>query len=84
MAVTPDRFPGTREEDEIVLVDQGSSEIPSVPGAMLRAGDDILMRDVTGTFNPRSGGSRVGLLVFKIDGGLVYNFAGEPLLKVNE
>lgn len=84
MSVTPDRWPGIREEESIHLETRDSGTDPTVVGELLFADGQFKLRDAIGVFDPRVAGSRVGLLIFKIDGGLIYNSAGEPLLKVSE
>jgi hypothetical protein len=55
MTGTPDRFPGSREETELLLRDQGSD--PTEAGATRYVSGDFRMRDSLGVFNPRTGGS---------------------------
>lgn len=52
MTKTPDRFPGSREETEVVLRDQASD--PTDAGAMRYNSGDFRMKDSVGVFNPRS------------------------------
>lgn len=82
MPTTPDRFPGTREEDEIVL--ESSGDPPSGPGAMKYDGTSFQLQDASGTYNPRSGSSLLGKVVFKADGGIIYTTSGDPIVKVSE
>ena len=58
MAATPDRFPGAREEDE-VLFDSNAGD-PTVEGALRYTGTDFKLKDSIGVFNPRP--NAVGVL----------------------
>lgn len=58
MTVTPDRYPGTYEDEEIRLVDDGSGD-PSQQGGMKYQGGAFRFRDSIGPFNPRSGGGGI-------------------------
>lgn len=78
---TPDRFPGSRLEDEIVLEENPGPS--SGPGSILYDGTNFQLQDSAGAYNPRSGSSLLGKAVFKSDGGIVYDTGGNPLLKVN-
>lgn len=53
MGRTPDRFPGEREDEGIILEDVGLD--PSVVGEIRLNGSDIKAKDGTGVFNLRSG-----------------------------
>lgn len=53
MTGTPDRFPGSRDETEVILRDQGAD--PTEAGASRYASGDFRMKDQYGVFNPRSG-----------------------------
>jgi len=53
MSLTPDRYPGTREEEEILLEEKAAP--PTVAGALRRVGNDLIFRDALGNFNPREG-----------------------------
>lgn len=55
MPTTPDRYPGTREEDELQLI--GNVGDPATAGGVKFDGSDFRMRDNAGVFNPRTGGS---------------------------
>jgi hypothetical protein len=55
MARTPDRFPGTREEEEIHLEDLGPN--PTSPGGVTYNGGAFAFKDAVGTFDPRTGDS---------------------------
>jgi len=58
MTGTPDRFPGSRDEDELILRDQGAD--PTTIGATRYVSGDFRMRDSVGVFNPRDGGAGQG------------------------
>jgi len=58
MGGTPDRFPGTRHEDEIVLDPQTDGD-PTEQGALKYVGGEMRFRDAAGVFNPRTGGSGI-------------------------
>lgn len=51
MPKTPDRFPGTREETELLLRSQGTD--PTDAGAARYVSGDFRLRDSIGVFNPR-------------------------------
>jgi hypothetical protein len=51
---TPDRSDGPRRETKIIFEDAASAENP---GELAYDGSSFQMRDATGPFNPRSGGS---------------------------
>lgn len=53
MGITPDRQSGPREEEELQLTDEGVD--PSVVGALVNKGGELLGKDSTGIFNLRSG-----------------------------
>lgn len=53
MAKTPDRFPGTREEQELLLEPESTG--PTTVGAIRLVSGDFLARDNAGVFNLRSG-----------------------------
>lgn len=54
MPTTPDRFPGSREEDEIVLEEQAVD--PADEGAIRYVNGSLKGKDSTGVFDLRSGG----------------------------
>lgn len=56
MTTTPDRFPGDREEDVLALQDNADGD-PANPGEVKYDGGAFRMRDSTGVFDPRTGGS---------------------------
>lgn len=64
MTRTPDRFPGTREETELLLRGQGSD--PSDAGATRYVSGDFRMRDQYGVFNPRSQGGGSGQRIIQV------------------
>lgn len=55
MPITPDRFPGPLEDEELRLTPDASD--PAVEGAVKFNGTDFRMKDASGVFNPRTGGS---------------------------
>jgi hypothetical protein len=55
MPRTPDRNPGVSDEEGIVLSDEGVE--PAVVGEVRYNGGAFRMRDGTGVFDPRTGGS---------------------------
>jgi hypothetical protein len=63
MSPTPDRHPGTLEEERLRLTyDEGKTA--DVPGDVVFDGTSFSMRDATGAFNPRLAGT-----LWKVDGG---------------
>lgn len=52
MPVTPDRYPGIREEEEVKLNEQ-TSATPSSSGGMIYTDGTFKFRDSTGDFDPR-------------------------------
>lgn len=54
MGITPDRFPGPREEEEFIL--DSLSVDPTNEGAMRYVNGSFRLRDTIGVFNPRTGG----------------------------
>jgi len=55
MSRTPDRFPGIREEESLLLL--SGTLIPSQEGESAYVSGSFQMKDNLGTFNPRSSGS---------------------------
>jgi hypothetical protein len=53
--LTPDRFPGTREEDEVKIV-PGTSD-PVDEGAIRYVSGAVRIRDASGVYDPRQGGT---------------------------
>lgn len=86
MTKTPDRFPGSREETELLLRAQPSD--PTDAGATRYVtGGDFAMRDQYGVFNPRhadQGGDDNRYLILRTDGGVVYDLSGDVVLKEND
>lgn len=71
MPNTPDRFPGTREEEEVLL--EETTEDPTASGAMRFVSGAFRFKDDTGFYDPRSGGAlppatEVGQILFSCDG----------------
>ncbi len=56
MSRTADRFPGTREEEEILFDDRTGDGDPTDERAMRYLGGDFRMKDSIGVFNPRDPG----------------------------
>lgn len=54
MPITPDRFPGPAEEEELRLTPDEAD--PTVDGSLKFNGTSFRMKDSTGIFNPRTGG----------------------------
>lgn len=81
MGRTPDRFPGAREDEALVLDDTGVD--PSALGEIRRNGSDIKAFDGTGVFNLRQTGTvpspgGIGHVLLSLDG---VNFTSEcPLI----
>ena len=80
MVKTPDRFPGTREEDELQLLDQ-YGVMPDVEGGVVYSDGSFYFKDAYGEFNPRSGGGisesqhkSLRQLIHFIDGGPALGF----------
>lgn len=58
MSRTPDRFPGIRVEEGILLTDDpidGNGPLPQPNGAMRYISGSFLFKDSVGVFDPRSG-----------------------------
>lgn len=64
MTKTPDRFPGSREETELLLRDQGSDPIDA--GAARYNSGDFRMKDQYGVFNPRTQGAGTGQRIIQV------------------
>ncbi len=81
MGRTPDRFPGTLEEDELKLLPESSD--PTTVGAVRLVSGAFRFRDNGGVFDPRTVGGAAGLrlLVLTLAGGVVYDNFGEIVLK---
>lgn len=69
---TPDRFPGERREEEgLVLEDQGPGADPTEVGGARYVDGEFRMRDAIGVFNPRDGippATAVGQVLYSLDG----------------
>jgi hypothetical protein len=83
---TPDRRPGAQFEDDAILFEDRVSDIDSANRGLYRKGGSIYARDSTGVFNIRqaAGGTDNRYLIFKIDGGLVYDSNGDFCVKEND
>lgn len=57
MPTTPDRHPGPALEEELQLEPQGTD--PDVAGALRYVGGAFRLKDASGVFNPRTGGSGI-------------------------
>jgi hypothetical protein len=57
VTVTPDDFPGPREEEEVQLEEQSSD--PTIAGALRYVAGSFRFKDSTGVFDPRSGGGGI-------------------------
>ena len=64
MTKTPDRFPGSREETELLL--RGQASDPTEVGASRYVSGDFRMRDQYGVFNPRSQGGGSGQRIIQV------------------
>lgn len=69
--VTPDRFPGTREEDELALREDTTD--PSVEGRLRYVSGAWRLVDSIGVYDPRGGGglppaTEVGQFLFSYNG----------------
>jgi len=86
MTKTPDRFPGSREETELILREQGTAPTDEGASRYVTAGD-FAMRDQHGVFNPRhadQGGDDNRYLIIRTDGGVVYDLSGDLVIKEND
>jgi hypothetical protein len=71
MGRTPDRYPGIREEEAILLRDEPSE--PTDPYSLARVNGKIKMVDDLGEYDPRGGGALpaandVGDVLLSVDG----------------
>ena len=81
MATTPDRFPGTREEEELRLLPESSD--PSVVGAIRLISGRFRARDDAGIFDMRTGGSPfdpAAILVDDVLGSILVDAAQGSIL----
>lgn len=81
MPSTPDRRPGLQYEDDAIVFDDRVTDIDATDRGLYRKGGEMWARDATGTFNLRQSGDDNRYLIFKIDGGLVYDSNGDLALK---
>jgi len=81
MGTTPDRFPGSREEDELQLTTDAAD--PTVEGALRYNGAAFRLRDATGVFDPRTGGSGLTPAQHEALDQLVHNVAEDSFQEVN-
>lgn len=65
MPATPDRRPGSLDEEEILL--DANPGTPSAAGGIRYSGAIFQMRDATGTFDPRVGGAGLTSNDFLLD-----------------
>lgn len=86
MGITPDRFPGTSDEEELLLEDRTADGNPTEDGAIRYVGGDIVAKIPSGvvSLTASAGSSLLGRAVFTTDGGLVYSLDGDVQLKVNQ
>ena len=81
MPITPDRFPGTREEDELEL--KPASTDPTIVGAMRSVSGRFRFRDDLGVYDPRESAAGISeashktlrQLIHFIDSGPAEGFA---------
>ena len=81
MPSTRDHRDGPLYEEEIIFDELPSA--PSAAGRMRYVGGSFSMRDASGIFDPRTGGSGglLGRAIFKTDGGLIYDSSGNVVIK---
>jgi hypothetical protein len=73
MGRTPDRFPGTREEEELLF--ETNAPDPTDDGAVRYNGTSFRMKDSTGVFDPRTGGTGLTAATHRPLDQLVHNIA---------
>lgn len=56
MPVSKDRFPGAREDEEVILDNLAPADDPVVGGGMRYVDGSFSFRDAAGLFNPRAAG----------------------------
>jgi hypothetical protein len=71
MGRTPDRYPGIREEEAILITDSPTE--PTEPFTIARVGGKLRVIDDLGPYDPRGGGAlpaatEVGQMLFSFDG----------------
>lgn len=72
MSKTPDRFPGEREDEGLVISDEGID--PDKLGEVRYSAGDFKMKDHLGVFNPRTSGgggytaTHTGQFLASVDG----------------
>ena len=90
MGRTPERFPGARHEEGLIL-DQETDEglpvtDPEEMGGTTYHNGSFAMRDAIGVFNPRDGGGfstdNVKRLLINSRGHVLHDVTGELVLKV--
>lgn len=81
MPKTPDRRPGLQYEDDAIVFDDRGVDISASDRGIYRKGGDMWVRDSIGVFNMRQAGNDNRYLIFKIDGGLVYDTNGDLAVK---
>lgn len=86
MPKTPQRFPGAALEDDSIVFDDRVTDIASSERGIYRKGGELWARDASGTFNIRQAGAGDDnqYLIFKIDGGLVYDTNGDLAVKESD
>lgn len=55
MGVTPDSFPGPRQEEEVILEDRTADGDPTIEGAIRKIGDDVRIKVSTGVLSLLNG-----------------------------
>lgn len=80
MPQTPDRFPGTRQEEELQLEDTAAN--PSAAGGMTYNAGSFAFEDSLGVFNPRTGGSGIDEAQHRALDQLVHGIAEDSFLEV--
>lgn len=79
MGVTPDRFPGDREEEVIELIDDGSGD-PTIDGQIKYVSGSFRMRDSIGIHNSRSSSDVDDILIDENSEVIVDDVAGNVLI----
>lgn len=81
MPKTPDRYPGEAEEEGLVF--EEASEDPVQVGGIRLVGGAFRMKDESGVFNPRTGGSGLDInsVIWDLAGGIVYALDGTAVVR---
>jgi hypothetical protein len=85
MAQTPDRYPGTRFEEELVLDDRTGFPAPTAEGTMNYRNGGFELVDASGSFDPRTGGDNPinRLMVSSVTGALYTSCVDGVLYTIN-